>query len=85
VSADAFDAQLNALDMLAVGAQVARGDAPSVLSPLGVSIPGVGTRHEPAADRRGAAHRGGGARALDTQRGMEHQRAHRTGAAGDEL
>ena len=41
MSADAFDAQLNALDMLSVGAQVARGDAAVVLNPLGVTIPGV--------------------------------------------
>jgi len=43
VNADAFDAQLNALDMLAVGAQVARGDAGVSINPLGVTIPGVAT------------------------------------------
>jgi uncharacterized membrane protein len=40
VSDDAFDAQLNALDMLSVGAQVARGDA-AVSLPLSLTIPGV--------------------------------------------
>jgi uncharacterized membrane protein len=37
----AFDAQLNALDMLAVGAQVARGDAAVLIDPLGVTVPGL--------------------------------------------
>jgi uncharacterized membrane protein len=41
VSDAAFDAQLNAFDMLDVGAQVARGDSAVLLDPLAVSIPGV--------------------------------------------
>jgi uncharacterized membrane protein len=57
VSADAFDAQLNALDMLAVGAQVARGDAAVVLNPLGVTIPGSRRATAQLADRPGAAPR----------------------------
>jgi tight adherence protein G len=37
----ALDAQLNAFDMLDVGAQVARGDSAILIDPLTVSVPGV--------------------------------------------
>lgn len=39
----ALEAQLNALDMLAIGAQVARGDAAISINPLGITVPGVAT------------------------------------------